>query len=93
MGEGMTPIGTIHTLNDYRSKAVFQSRADGEHALCRSCQRAGYGEDSWHPCLPDFWPKQDGKLRFDICRACKSERSARRFGLVTLEVTAWELQA
>ena len=66
----------------------FQSRPDGEYAQCRSCARNGYGPDAWLPATSEFFPTQYGRLRFDRCRACRSEVRERRFGFVYLEATA-----
>lgn len=63
---------------------TFKSLPDGEHALCRSCQRAGYGPDAWHPVTTEFWQIQQGKLLMSKCKACRSESAAKRFGFVHL---------
>lgn len=64
---------------------IYQSRPDGEYALCRSCQRAGYGPDSWHPATSEFWPELHGRLRMGKCKACRSEVQARKFGFVRVD--------
>lgn len=66
----------------------FKTMPDGEHALCRSCQRAGYGVDSWHPATVEFWPVLHGHLLFNKCRACRSEVQARKFGFVPVKEAA-----
>ena len=61
----------------------IQSRPDGEYALCRSCERAGYGTDAWHPLTDDFWPVFHGRLVLTKkCKACRSEVAAKKFGFV-----------
>lgn len=67
-------------------RTEFQTRPDGEHALCRSCQRAGYGEDSWHPATSDFWYVEQGRIRFNQCRACKTEQMSKTFGMVVVDI-------
>lgn len=66
----------------------FESRPDGEYALCRSCDRAGYGPDAWHPATAEFWVKHRGTLDFSKCKACKSEVAARKFGFVPARAAA-----
>ena len=56
---------------------IFESRPDGEYALCKPCKRQGYGADSWHPATDEFWPTLHGKVLFYRCRACASEAVTR----------------
>lgn len=67
---------------------TFQSCPDGEYVQCRSCARNGYGPDAWHPATSEFFPMQYGRLRFDRCRACRSEVQQRKFGFVSLRRVA-----
>ncbi len=66
----------------------FRSMPDGEYALCRSCERAGYGPDAWLPATDEFWSKSAGALQFNKCKACRSEVTARKFGFVPAKVAA-----
>lgn len=67
----------------------FQSRADGEYAMCRSCVRAGYGgEDSWWPATAEFWVTLHGYLQLNKCKACRSEVTARKCGVVPTRAAA-----
>lgn len=70
-------------MGKQRSMTKFQRRPDSEYALCRSCQRAGYGEDSWLPVTSEFWAVCEGLLLLRKCKACRSEVAARKFGMVT----------
>ncbi len=67
---------------------TFQSRQDGEYVQCRSCARNGYGPDAWLPATTEYFPIQNGRLRFDRCRACRSEVQQRRLGFVHLRNVA-----
>ena len=62
--------------------SLFQSRPDGEYRRCSRCAHLGYGEDAWHPCTSEFWPRVRGKLWFGRCLACASELASRRDGVI-----------
>lgn len=62
--------------------ARFQSRTDGEYCQCKRCTSLGYGDDAWHPATMDFWPTENGRLRYDLCRACVSEMKVNVHGVV-----------
>ena len=66
----------------------FQSRTDGEYCQCKRCAALGYGDDAWHPATMEFWPTEDGRLRFDRCRACASEMKVHAHGVVPGRVAA-----
>jgi hypothetical protein len=67
------------------SKTPIRTTPYGEEALCRSCQRAGYGEDAWHPITLEFWtPDRYDQLVISQCRACRSEVNQRKFGFVAV---------
>lgn len=60
----------------------FESRPDGEYCQCTRCARLGYGPDSWHPVTAEFWPRCNGRLSLNRCKACCGEVMARRHGVV-----------
>jgi len=60
----------------------FQSRLDGEYRQCPRCERLGYGPDAWHPATSDFFPMLHGRVSFARCRACLTEITSRRYGVV-----------
>lgn len=62
---------------------IFQSRPDGEHRLCTTCQHKGYGPDAWHPCTTDFWQVVRGRIDYTRCLACKADFRHRCKGVVT----------
>lgn len=81
------PLVPVTRLADYLAARLtappaFVSVSDGEHRLCRSCLRAGYGVDRWHPATTDFFTTSRGALEFAKCKACRSEVQARQFGRV-----------
>jgi hypothetical protein len=85
----------LHALSAYLRRELKAGRTpewvkvdDGEHRLCRSCLRAGYGVDSWHRATAEDWVTIRGRLRFNKCKACCSEVQARKFGFVPEGVAA-----
>lgn len=73
-----------------RNRVQFQSRPDGEYALCPRCARIGYGADAWHPATHEFWPTSitGRRLSFIQCLACTSDVAARKAGVPLLRISA-----
>jgi len=66
----------------------FQSRPDGEYRLCPRCEKLGYGADAWHPATCEYYPVVHGRVSFARCRACITEITSRRYGVVPADETA-----
>lgn len=66
----------------------FQSRPDGEYKQCARCAKKGYGEDSWHPATPEYWPMRGGRLSLFRCKACCGEVMAHKNGVVPATAVA-----
>jgi hypothetical protein len=60
----------------------FQSRLDGEYRQCPNCERKGYGPDAWHPATAEFFPRIGRRVSFARYRACCSELTSKRRGIV-----------
>ncbi len=66
----------------------FQSRPDGEWRQCPSCEKKGYGADSWHPATREFYPYIKGGVSFARCIASDCEKRNGKRGVFLPEIGA-----